>query len=199
VPPRAGRPRLTRNVFDFEDTSTSAPSDAVLDTSFIVNALIPSEPLHAASNAFMLALVQASTTIYYNRLVELELAETAFKIAVKEQHGPKAWPSKRTDGRVRRRAGRLTTALLQSWNDLLSTTPHLCVELHEVVDEVPSIMTRYGLASMDAAHAATAAYVGDVAMVTCDAGFGAVPERSLPLYVDASRVRSVRRRRGGAA
>lgn len=147
----------------------------------------------------MLALVQGGSTIYYNRLVELELAETAFKIAVKEQHGPKAWPAKRSDGRVRRRAGRLTTALLKSWSDLLSTTPHLCVELQEIAAYVPSIMTRYGLASMDAAHAATAAYVGDVAIITSDAGFGAVPEQILPLYVDASRVRSVRRRRGGAA
>ena len=174
------------------------PQEVTLDTSFIVNALIPSEPLHASSSAFMNALVDAETVLVYNRLVELELAETAFKIAVREQHGNRAWPRMRNDGRVRRRAGRLTKDLLQAWTDLLSAAPHLCIELHEVSADVPDIMADTGLASMDAAHAATATYAGNGAMVTCDAGFGAVPEANLELYVDAGRVRSVRRRRGGA-
>jgi predicted nucleic acid-binding protein len=170
----------------------------VLDTSFIVNALVRTEPHHSEAAAFVLQLVAQESTLYYNRLVEIELAETAFKIAVKEQHGAKAWPAKRHDGRIRRRAGRLTNQLLAEWRELLSTSPSACVELHEVSDAVVDLMTRSGLASMDAAHAATAMYVGADGLVTTDAGFGAVVANDLTLYVDKTRVRSARRRRGGA-
>lgn len=193
-----GRPALPRNVFSYENPALALPSEVVLDTSFVVNALITTEPLHAASRAFMLALVGNDTTIYYNRLLELELAEIAFKVAVREQHGAGSWPHLRTDGRVRRRAGRLTKALIDSWDDLLATVPHLRVELEEVGDLVVDTMTTTGLASYDAAHAATAAFVEADGLVTNDAGFGHVDEAALTLYVDASRVRSCRRRRGGA-
>ena len=145
----------------------------------------------------MLALVGNDTTIYYNRLLEIELAEIAFKIAVKEQHGAGAWPRLRTDGRVRRRAGRLTRELLHSWEELLTTVPHLRVELEEIADLVVKNMTSYGIASYDAAHAATAAYVAADGLVTNDAGFGHVDADELALYVDALRVRSCRRHRGG--
>lgn len=145
----------------------------------------------------MIRLAEADTTVCYNRLLELEFAETAFKLAVKERHGPRGWPAKRTDGRVRRRAGRLTQELLVSWNELLDSLPHLCIELEEVSAAVPALMTEHGLASMDAAHAATADYVGAEGLVTTDAGFGHVPAERLRLYVDATRVRSCRQRRGG--
>lgn len=195
MPP--GRPALARNVFSYEDSALALPSEVVLDTSFVVNVLITTEPLHAVSQTFMLALVENEATVYYNRLLELELAEIAFKVAVREQHGPGSWPKLRTDGRVRRRAGRLTQQLLDSWQDLLDTVPHLRIELEEVGDLVVDTMTSSGLASYDAAHAATAAFVGADGLVTNDAGFGQVEESTLALYVDASRVRSCRRRRGG--
>lgn len=169
----------------------------MLDTSFVVNVLVTTESLHSASQAFMLALVANDTTIFYNRLLEVELAEIAFKIAVKEQHGAGAWPRLRTDGRVRRRAGRLAKDLLESWEALLGTVPHLRVELDEVAGLVLKNMTSYGIASYDAAHAATAAFVGADGLVTNDAGFGHVDANKLALYVDASRVRSCRRHRGG--
>lgn len=192
-----GRPALTRGVHSFENLST-VPNEVVLDTSFIVNALIGTELHHAEAASFVVRLVDHGSTLYFNRLVEIELAETAFKIAVKEQHGPKAWPAKRRDGRVRRRAGRLTKELLTEWRELLTTSPSACIELHEVSDSVVDLMTRYGLASMDAAHAATAIYVQADGLVTTDAGFGDVSEHHLTLYVDNTRVRSARGRRGGA-
>jgi predicted nucleic acid-binding protein len=173
------------------------PNEVVLDTSFVVNVLVKSEPLHAVSRDFMLDLVVNQSRIYYNRLLELELAEIAFKIAVVEQHGRKEWPRLRADGRVRRRAGRLSKDLLDAWADLLSTVPHLRVELDEVADDVLKHMTQFGLASYDAAHAATAAYTEADGLVTNDAGFGRVAESTLALYVDSSRVRSCRRHRGG--
>lgn len=195
MPP--GRPALPRNVFSYESSSLDLPTEVALDTSFVVNTLVTTEPLHLVSQKFMLALVENNSTIYYNRLLEVELAEIAFKIAVREQHGSSSWPRLRTDGRVRRRAGRLTSELLESWAALLDTVPHLRVELDEVADLVVENMTSYGIASYDAAHAATATFVGAGCLVTNDAGFGHVDEKVLSLYVDASRVRSCRRHRGG--
>ncbi|PPF62580.1 hypothetical protein C5C18_14435 [Rathayibacter tritici] len=193
----AGRPALSRNVYSYQNPALILPSEVALDTSFVVNVLVTTESLHAASRAFILDLVGNNSTIFYNRLLELELAEIAFKIAVKEQHGPSAWPRVRADGRVRRRAGRLSKDLLNAWSDLLATVPHLRVEIDEVADLVLTNMTAYGLASYDAAHAATATYVGANGLVTNDAGFGHVDATELALYVDASRVRSCRRHRGG--
>ena len=66
------------------------------------------------------------TVIYFSRLLELELAEAAFKIALVEKYGDKAWKRKRSDGRVRRRAGRLSSKLMQSWGEILDTFP-ICV------------------------------------------------------------------------
>ena len=74
----------------------------------------------------------------------------------------------------------------------------MCIELEEVSGQVLSAMTQWGLASYDAAHAATAIYVQADAIVTTDAGFGSVPEAALCIYTDSSRLRRCRRRRGGA-
>lgn len=52
----------------------------------------------------MLALVGNDTTIYYNRLLEIELAEIAFKIAVKDVEWINAVPVVSQEGRVTVRA-----------------------------------------------------------------------------------------------
>jgi predicted nucleic acid-binding protein len=145
----------------------------------------------------MIRMAAHGTTIYFNRLLELELAEVAFRLAVVERHGARGWPSKRTDGRIRLRAGRLTDNLLNAWQRLLSTVPHLCIELQEIAGEVPRAMRNWGLASYDAVHAATARYVSADGIVTTDAGFGSVPAALLRIYTDESRLRGCRRRRGG--
>lgn len=184
-------------MFSFEDASLPLPQEVTLDTSFVVETLSSSEPLHQPCLAYMQRLVAAGVTVYFNRLLEIELAEVAFKLAVTERHGPNGWRARRTDGRVRRRAGRLTADLLTAWADLLSTVPHLRVELHEVADAVPAAMRNWGLASYDAVHAATTQYVQADGLVTTDAGFGSVPANQMRIYTDSSRVRSCRRRRGG--
>lgn len=195
--PVPGRPAHVREVRSFEDPSLILPEDVVLDTSFVIAALVTTEPLHSAARAFMLRLVTEEVVVYYNRLLEIEFSEVAFKIAVVEQHGRRGWPVKRNDGRVRRRAGHLAGPLRTEWDALLTTLSHSRVELHEVADDVPGIMADHGLASYDAAHAATVQFVGAGALVTTDAGFGRVPATDLSLIVDASRVRSCRRHRGG--
>jgi len=49
----------------------------VLDTSFVVHALIRTQPSHQPALEFLQRLAEAETLILYNRLLEVELAETA--------------------------------------------------------------------------------------------------------------------------
>ena len=194
----AGRPPLPRGVYNFEDLTQKVPSEVLLDTSFVVAVLNVSEPKHRECVDFLQRLTDEQSLLVYNRLLEVELAEVAFKLAVKERHGSRGWPSKRNDGRVRRRAGRIMKGFSASWRDIVDTRPSLCVEVEEVAGDVPDGMHGWGLGSYDAVHAATAVYAA-TSLVTLDAGFAAVPERQLTIYTDSSRVSSCRRRRGGRA
>lgn len=193
-----GRPPLTREVYNFEDAALAIPAEVVLDTSFVVSALNVSEPKHRECVAFLQRLTDEQSLLVYNRLLEIELAEVAFKLAVKERHGNRGWPSKRSDGRVRRRAGRIMKNFRASWADIVDTRPSLCIQVDEVAGDVPDAMHEWGLGSYDAVHAATAIYAA-TSLVTLDAGFGAVPAPQLAVYTDRSRVSSCRRRRGGRA
>jgi len=56
-------------------------------------------------------------------------------------------------------------------------------------------MTDYGIASYDAAHAATAIAVGAKAIVTLDTGFALLPSTQLAVYTDRSRLASCRKKR----
>lgn len=193
----SGRKPLARGVYCFEDCPP--PDELVLDTSFVVAALNSGEPHHEAAVAYLRRLTSSQSLVVYNRLLEIELVEVAFKLAVKERHGSRGWPAKRNDGRVRRRAGRLAKDLLVSWGEIIATRPSICIELHEVSAQVPDAMTKWGLASYDAVHAVTAIYAGSPNMLTLDAGFSSVSARQLAIFVDRSRVRSCRNRRGGNA
>jgi predicted nucleic acid-binding protein len=76
------------------------------------------------------------------------------------------------------------------------------VELDEVSDDVSGIMRRHGLRSYDAVHAATALYAQVPAMLTVDTGFASMPQTSLSIYTNASRVtvcRALRNRRSVTA
>ncbi|WP_205620874.1 type II toxin-antitoxin system VapC family toxin [Intrasporangium chromatireducens] len=191
----AGRHPLPRGVHCI--ANCKLPSEVAVDTSFVIAALNQGEPHHQEAADFMTRLVDGQSLLIHNRLMEIEFVEVAFKLAVKERHGSKGWPAKRSDGRVRRRAGRLTSDMLSSWKEIKSTTPNLQIELAEVADEVPGIMRKWGLASYDAVHAASAIYGAGGSLVTFDAGFGSVPEKDLQVYIERSRVRSCRIRRGG--
>lgn len=83
----AGRPALPRAVFDFESPTLELPEAVVLDTSFVANFLNPAEAKHDACVDFIERLTRARTTLIYNRLMEIELAEVAFRIAIRERHG----------------------------------------------------------------------------------------------------------------
>lgn len=56
-------------------------------------------------------------------------------------------------------------------------------------------MREYGLASYDAAHAASAITAGAEAIVTIDTGFAFLPASLLTIYTDRSRLASCRAER----
>jgi predicted nucleic acid-binding protein len=56
-------------------------------------------------------------------------------------------------------------------------------------------MTKYGLASYDAIHAASAVAAGAETMATTDTGFALLPASLLTVYTDRSRLASCRRKR----
>ncbi len=192
-----GRPPSTRQVFSFEDAETPLPADVLLDTSYVVEALIVSQPLHSAAVNFLVRPATEDVRIRFSSMLELELAETAFQIALKENH-PKDWKRFRHDGRARRRASRLMTGVEEAWTSVLAYLDYVRIDVDEVIEEVPRLMRAYGLASYDAVHAATALRTDPVAIVTTDVGFCALPAANTTIFTDASRVarcRELRARR----
>src|SRR2546428_14098566 len=99
----------------------------------------------------------------------------------------------RHDGRARRPSARLVKEVMLAWNSALHALDSVVIEVHEVMAPVPDLMSNYGLGSNDAVHTATALRAGVTAMITLDAGFGAVPETMLQIYTDRSRLRVCRR------
>lgn len=163
----------------------------MLDTSFVVEALLPAQPHHVAARSYLSRLAEAGTIVVFNALLETELAEVAYQLALKERH-PRNWKRFRHDGRARRRANRLLNDVLSSWAEVLTAFDHARFDLDDVIGRVPGLMAAHGLASYDAVHAATALEAGVTAIVTTDAGFASLPKR-IVLYVDASRVTACRR------
>jgi predicted nucleic acid-binding protein len=161
----------------------------------LVRAFVNSEPLHAICKSYLEVLVRAKVNVFYNSITDVELAEVAFRLAIRERHGNRRVA--RNDGRITGRAGRLTRELMNSWELTLSTFNHVRVEVGEVAGDYLALMTKHGLSSMDAVHAATALFVGADGLVTTNAGFGNIPAAHLRLFVDPTRVSSCRRRRGG--
>ena len=189
-----GRPPRTRAVHALEACRVDSQSVFALDTSFVVRALHPLEENHDECVEFLERLTAAEATVVFNELLYVELVETAYKLAVMERHGRKAWPAKRGDGRVRRRATRLATELVDSWREVLSISSHVEVPLRDVRDRLIPYMSR-GLSSYDAAHACSCALVGAEMLVTTDRGFSALSESDLVIATTVDRVRSYRRNR----
>jgi hypothetical protein len=84
--PRGRRPAI-RGVYAIEDPALILPEVLALDTSFVVEALIETQPLHAVCAGFVERIVEAAPTVVTSELLEVELAEAAFAIALKERWG----------------------------------------------------------------------------------------------------------------
>jgi len=125
------RPVITRGVFAIEDHELLLPDPLALDTSFVVEALLTTQPLHGVCDAFLTRIFDSGVSVVTSDLLAVELAETAFAIAMKERWRGK-WRAHRTDGRSRRRAGRLMNDTMSHCNDLLSSIGHFPVPIEWV-------------------------------------------------------------------
>ena len=67
-----GRPPLPRGIISFEPEGWTPPEALLLDTTVVVEALLPSQPHHAACIAFFERVGTSGTTLIFNRLLETE-------------------------------------------------------------------------------------------------------------------------------
>jgi predicted nucleic acid-binding protein len=131
------------------------PEAVVLDTGAVIELLLPSQRAHEDWQRFIRACGRHGTLLIFNQLLEAELYDVLFNIALIERwgkgaaHGPK-----RYDGRVRRRAARLLDLYRRDWERLLDNNDTTVVELGRVASRAPELMGRYGMRCYDAVHAA---------------------------------------------
>jgi predicted nucleic acid-binding protein len=192
--PTGGRRPVPRGVFAIEDQQFLLPDPIALDTSFVVEALLTTQPLHSACSAFLKRIFDSGVAIVTSDLLAVELAESAFAITLKERWGGR-WRGHRTDGRSRRPATQRLNHTVMSYEALLSPVNHLPIPVRRVTADARVLMTDFGIASYDAVHATSAIAAGAEAIVTLDTGFALLPSAELAIYTDRSRVASCRNKR----
>lgn len=186
---RRGRPPAPREVFSFEDPAWSPPAAMVLDTSVVVEAMLPSQPSSKACQLFLERLVASGCAVVFNRLLEVELWEAVFRLVLRERYGSKRWREYRRDGRARRRGRRRLDQARAAWqDDVLASVPWTRVELDSVAAAVPELMSGFGLASYDAVHVATALSQGLTDVATLDTDFALVPASQLTVHTTSTRL-----------
>ena len=126
--PGGRRAAATRGVFAIEEPELLLPHPIALDTSFVVEALIATQPLHSSCRAFLSRIDSSGASITTSDLLPVELAEAVFAIALKERWGSR-WRGHRTDGRTRRRATRLLKDTISRYETLLYSIAHIAVPL----------------------------------------------------------------------
>jgi predicted nucleic acid-binding protein len=194
TPTGGRRPVPTRGVFAIEQEQLVLPDPIALDTSFVLDALTATQPLHPACSALLTRIDESGVTVVTSDLLVVELAEATFKNALKERWGRK-WLTHRTDGRSRRSVAGKLNHIVARYDDLLSSVTHLPIPVRRVTPEARVLMTDYGLASYDAIHAASAIGAGAKAIITLDTGFALLPATQLTVYTDRSRLASCRKKR----
>jgi predicted nucleic acid-binding protein len=192
--PPSGRRTTARGVFAIEQHEFLLPNPIALDTSFVVEALIATQPLHTLCSGFLLKIAEGDISIATSDLLPVELAEAVYAIALKERWRNR-WRQHRTDGRARRRAERLLNDAISRYEALLLRANHIPVPLDDTAGAARNLMGSYGLASYDAVHAASAIAAGADAIVTLDTGFALLPSSLLAVYTDRSRLASCRAKR----
>jgi len=190
-----GRPVLPRGVYTFDAPTWQPPQAVVLDTSVVVEALLPNQPEHRACLGVLDQLAAARSTVLYKRLLEIELWEATFNLALRERHPRKNLRQIRYDNRIRPRAARLLRQAHQAWQKTLATLTSSTIEVSEVAGAVPRLMQEYGLQSYDAVHAATLLATGITDLLTRDAGFATLPPRLATLHTTHARLAGTRARR----
>jgi predicted nucleic acid-binding protein len=189
------RPALPRGVHAFDAPGWQPPQTVVLDTSVVVEALLPNQPEHHACLAALERLADNHSTVLYNRLLEIELWEATFNLALRERHPRKNLRRIRYDNRIRPHAARLLRQAHQAWEKTLDSLTSSVIEVGEVADEVPRLMQEHGLQSYDAVHAATLLATGVTDFLTRDTGFAILPPTLATLHTTHARLAGTRTRR----
>jgi predicted nucleic acid-binding protein len=189
-----GRPVSKREVFAFGESRVWPPQEALVDSDFIGRAFFTNENNHAECLEALVDMVISDTAIVYSSQLEVELAEVAYKIALRERYGA-AWGERRADGRCRARADRITKRIMDSWFSVVQVANVRRIDVTDVQAQVPEMMRRYGLKSYDAIHLATSFEATVPVIVTTDRDFAEVPAAQLRIHTAASCVPGMRRRR----
>lgn len=191
-----GRRPRPRGVFAFDAPDWELPKAVVLDTNVVAEALLPNQPEHIACRTVLRRFATAGTAVVFNRLLEIELWEAVFNLALRERHPRKNIRHVRYDNRVRPRAARLLRQAQQAWQeDVLAPLAWSRIEMHEVAGDVPKLMQDYGLQSYDAVHAATLLVSGLTDFITRDGGFAVLSPAVATLHTTHARLSSTRARR----
>lgn len=141
-------------------------------------------------------MAQAGTELVHSSLLDLELVEAAYRVALRERYG-KRWKQARPDGRARGRAARLAENAMASWSSIRKTLPSTCIEASDVTPAVPPLMRTHALGSYDAVHVATALHAGVHVIAALDAGFARVPASRLTIHTVSGRLARMRAVRAG--
>lgn len=192
---RRGRRPLRRDISGLAELLV--PSEVVLDTSLVVEALFPQQPHRDECITSLERVAEAGSVLWFNELLEVELYESTFRLVLEERWGKKRAGTMRYDGRGRGRASRLLAQVSRAWEELLGANNWAVVELGEVTEFLPRLMTDYGVSAKDAVHAATALYADVLDLATLDTGLANVP--GLRIHTNAARVHVCRRHRATAA
>ena len=131
--PTGGRRPATQGIFAIEQQEFLLPDPIALDTSFVVEALLATQPLHPACSAFLERIFDSGVAVVTSDLLVVELAESAFAITLKERWGG-GWRGHRTDGRSRRPATRRLSHTISRYETLLLSIDHLPVRDAALVD-----------------------------------------------------------------
>ncbi len=190
-----GRPPLPRGVLAFDAPDWQPPDTVMLDTNVVAEVLLPREPEHPACLAVLDRLAAEGTTVVFSGLLEIELWEVAFNLALRERHPRKNLRHVRYDSRVRPRAARLLGQAHRAWEKMLSSLVWSRVEIHEVAPDVPKLMQQYGFQSYDAVHAATLMARDVTDFITRDGGFAELPPEVATLHTTQARLAGTRARR----
>jgi hypothetical protein len=95
---RRGRPPSLRGIVPIDVLAYSPPDHAVLDTSYVVEALVSGQTDHQACAEALEHVVELSSRVSYSSLLELELVEAGYQVALRDQYGrrwkqgPARWP-----------------------------------------------------------------------------------------------------------
>lgn len=149
MPRPVGRPVATRGIYSFDDLALP-PTEIVLETTFVAEALMLSQPRHDGCQAF-LNTVSDSSTVYVSELLESELWETAYTIACRELRAGKPRGERKTkeqqrrDGRTRIRAKRLQREIAAAWDEARSALSWVSISVGEVSAWVPTMMGYGGI------------------------------------------------------